>query len=262
MILFLTALLLMTIGALTLFIFPILPLNRGRGKAGNAKKFYIGFVFFLFAVLVPVLYGRQGRVMMPDYPLNARDTLEAETQTTRMAKIRRLERYLSATPDDGGVWQRLAEAYRGAGYYDQAATAYRNAIEWGIPQDISNWHALAETIIQANNGRITGFRGRAAKSAGKRFALSSRRSESRLFHGVGAIAKQRAAKSAGVVAVFGTDPVRRRSVADRRPRAHFRPARRFATGSAHDKTAGSRFVIRLNQAPVPTVGNEALTVFS
>ncbi|GEM_PF-3398621 len=156
MILFLTALLLMTIGALTLFIFPILPLNRGRGKAGNAKKFYIGFVFFLFAVLVPVLYGRQGRVMMPDYPLNARDTLEAETQTTRMAKIRRLERYLSATPDDGGVWQRLAEAYRGAGYYDQAATAYRNAIEWGIPQDISNWHALAETIIQANNGRITG----------------------------------------------------------------------------------------------------------
>lgn len=156
MILFLTALLLMTIGALTLFIFPILPLNRGRGRAQKAKLFYIGFVFFLFAVLVPVLYGKRGRVMMPDYPLNARDTLESETQTGRMAKIRRLERYLSATPDDGVVWRRLAETYRNAGYYDQAATAYRNAIEWGIPQDISNWHALAETIIQANNGRITG----------------------------------------------------------------------------------------------------------
>lgn len=93
---------------------------------------------------------------MPDYPLANRDILEAENQTRGMAKIRRLERYLSSNPDDGIVWEQLAQTYRRAGYYDKAVTAYRNAIEWGIPQDISNWHALAETLIQENNGRITG----------------------------------------------------------------------------------------------------------
>lgn len=156
MILFLTALLLLTIGALSLFIFPILPLRRGHGKSRKAKAAYICFVFFLFAVLVPVLYGRQGKMLMPDYPLAGRDTLEAESQPKGMARVRRLERYLTAHPDDGIVWEQLAQTYRKTGYYNEAATAYRNAIEWGIPQDISNWHALAETLIQANNGRITG----------------------------------------------------------------------------------------------------------
>lgn len=156
MILFLTALLLLTIGALSLFIFPILPLRRGHGQSRTGKLIYICFVFFLFAVLVPALYGRQGKMLMPDYPLAGRDTLEAETQTRGMARVRRLERYLAANPDDGIVWEQLAQTYRSAGHYNEAATAYRNAIEWGIPQDITNWHALAETLIQANNGRITG----------------------------------------------------------------------------------------------------------
>ena len=50
----------------------------------------------------------------------------------------------------------VADTEPEAGYFAEAATAYRNAIEWGIPEDITNWHALAETLIQANNGRITG----------------------------------------------------------------------------------------------------------
>ena len=156
MILFLTSVLLLTIGALSLFIFPILPLRRGHGRSAAGKRFYICAVFFLFAVLVPALYGRQGKVMMPDYPLAARDALESEENPRRMAKVRRLERYLAANPDDGAVWEQLAQTYRSAGYFAEAATAYRNAIEWGIPEDITNWHALAETLIQANNGRITG----------------------------------------------------------------------------------------------------------
>ncbi len=156
MILFLTALLLLTIGALSLFIFPILPLSRGHGSSGSAKLIYICFVFFLFAVLVPFLYGRQGKMLMPDYPLARRDILESEALPRYMAQIRRMERYLDAAPDDGVAWEHLAQTYRKAGYYDEATAAYRNAIAWGIPQDISNWHALAETLIQANNGRITG----------------------------------------------------------------------------------------------------------
>lgn len=95
-------------------------------------------------------------MLLPDYPLDQRDILDAENDTRTMARVRRLERYLNSNPDDGNVWEQLARNYRNAGYYDKAATAYRNAIEWGIPEDISKWHALAETIIQENNGRITG----------------------------------------------------------------------------------------------------------
>lgn len=156
MIIFLITILLLTIGALGLFIFPILPLRRGHKGSKQAKVAYICLVFFLFAVLVPVLYGSQGRPLMADYPLQGRDILEAETNVKSMARVRRLERYLALNPDDGIVWEQLAHTYRRTGYYDQAATAYRNAIEWGIPEDISNWHALAETLIQANNGRILG----------------------------------------------------------------------------------------------------------
>ena len=156
MVIFLTALPLLTIGALSLFIFPILPLNRGRGKSKRGKQLYICFVFFLFAVFVPVLYSRHGNMLMPDCPLAARDTLQAEENAYRMARVRRLEKYLDLTPDDDIVWRQLAETYRSAGYYDKAVIAYRNAIEWGIPEDITGWHALAETLIQANNGKITG----------------------------------------------------------------------------------------------------------
>ncbi len=156
MILFLITLLLLTIGALMLFIFPILPLKRGHRYFFISKLIYIGFVFFLFAVLVPVLYGKNEKMLLPDYPLDQRDILDAENDTRTMARVRRLERYLNSNPDDGNVWEQLARNYRNAGYYDKAATAYRNAIEWGIPEDISKWHALAETIIQENNGRITG----------------------------------------------------------------------------------------------------------
>ena len=156
MILFLITLLLLTIGALMLFIFPILPLKRGHRYFFISKLIYIGFVFFLFAVLVPVLYGKNEKMLLPDYTLDQRDILDAENDTRTMARVRRLERYLNSNPDDGNVWEQLARNYRNAGYYDKAATAYRNAIEWGIPEDISKWHALAETIIQENNGRITG----------------------------------------------------------------------------------------------------------
>lgn len=156
MVLFLITLLLLTIGALSLFIFPILPLNRGHDRQKKGKVIYICFVFFLFAVFVPALYGYSGKMLMPDCPLASRDMLQAEANPQKMAQIRRLERYLESTPDDEIIWEHLAQTYRNAGYYDKAANAYRNAIEWGIPQDISGWHSLAETLIQANNGRITG----------------------------------------------------------------------------------------------------------
>lgn len=153
---FLIAVLLLTIGALSLFIFPILSFHREKKSFVRFKRGYIVFVFLIFAVLVPVLYTRFGTPVMRDYPLAVRDTLEAEESPADMAQVRRLERYLDAHPDDGAVWEQLGAAYRDAALYDQAVIAFRNAIDWGIPEDITNWHALAETLIRAHNGRILG----------------------------------------------------------------------------------------------------------
>lgn len=156
MVLFLITLLLLTIGALSLFIFPILPITRGHGKSMRNKRIYVFCVFFLFAVFVPVLYGKHSNVLMKDHPLANRDLLLAEENTKHMAHIRRLEKYLNVYHNDGIVWKQLAQIYRSIGDYNKAAVAYRNAIEWGIPEDITGWHSLAETLIQANNGKITG----------------------------------------------------------------------------------------------------------
>ena len=135
---FLIAVLLLTVGALSLFIFPILSFHREKKSFVYFKHGYIVFVFLIFAVLVPVLYTHFGAPVMQDYPLAIRDTLEAEESPADMAQVRRLERYLNAHPDDGTVWEQLGSAYRDAALYDQAAVAFRNAIEWGIPEDITN----------------------------------------------------------------------------------------------------------------------------
>lgn len=156
MIIFLITTLLLTMTALSLFISPILPLRRRHHKIGYGKPAYIISVFFLFAFMVPILYGKYGSPALSDFPLNDRDSLIAEYSVKNMAKVRRLERYLSLNPDDGIVWEQLGQTYRSLGRYGQAAIAFRNAIEWGIPEDITNWHSLAETLIQANNGRILG----------------------------------------------------------------------------------------------------------
>lgn len=153
---FLIAVLLLTVGALSLFIFPILSFHREKKSFVYFKRGYIVCVFLIFAVLVPALYTHFGAPVMRDYPFALRDTLEAEESPADMAQVRRLERYLNAHPDDGTVWEQLGAAYRDAALYDQAAVAFRNAIEWGIPEDITNWHALAETLIRAHNGRILG----------------------------------------------------------------------------------------------------------
>ncbi len=156
MILFLILVLFLTIGALNLFILPILPLSKGHNMKKYVKYFYIVFVCLLFTAGVPFVYGKLGTPELRDYPLKERDLFSAETSVKNMAKVRRLERYLEQTPDDGPVWEELGRTYRAAGRYKEASTAFRNAIEWGVPEDIKNWHALAETLIQANNGRISG----------------------------------------------------------------------------------------------------------
>ena len=152
MILFLIAVLVLTLGTLGIFIVPVL--SARKEKMTLRRRVYVGTVLILFTGIVPVLYGIGGMPEMRDYPLHKRDVLSYEQSPEKMAYIRRLERYLIENPDDGVIWEQLAATYRRNKRFSQAAEAYRNAIEFGVPQDIRNWHALAETLIQANNGRI------------------------------------------------------------------------------------------------------------
>lgn len=152
MIVFLIAVLVLTLGTLGLFIVPVLTVRRN--KMTIKRRLYIAMVLILFTVVVPIVYGIGGRPEMRDYPLKKRDVLSLEQSPEKMAYIRRMERYLIENPDDGVIWESLGEAYRRNKKFSAAAVAYRNAIEFGVPQDIRNWHALAETLIQANNGRI------------------------------------------------------------------------------------------------------------
>lgn len=155
MLLFLICILIMTILALSLFIFPVLKITKDTPNFKRIKIAYIWSILILFAVIIPAFYTKQKFSFIPDAPLAQRDKVEMEKDPELMAKIRRYERYLEKTPDDAVVWEQYAEILRDSKLYDKAVNAYRNAIRWGITADITNWHALAETIIRANNGRIT-----------------------------------------------------------------------------------------------------------
>ena len=152
MILFLIAVLLSTLSALGLFLMPVLAVPRKKRTPAHLARLF--GVLFLFTIAVPAAYGYYGRPGMPDFPQKSRDVVSAEYNVAEMVRIRRLERYLIETPDDGTMWEQLGAVYRANGLYVQAANAYRNAIEFGVPQNIGNWHALAETLIQANGGKI------------------------------------------------------------------------------------------------------------
>ncbi|MCQ2914846.1 MAG: tetratricopeptide repeat protein [Alphaproteobacteria bacterium] len=156
MLFFLISVLLLTIGSLCLFIFPIVPLKPQTKLGIYAKRGYIVFVFILFAIIVPTGYTCNKNAFLPDCPLKSRDKIIMEKDPHLMAELRRYEYYLEKTPDDSYIWSQIGQLYRDAKLFDQAASAYRNAIKWGIPADITNWHALAQTTIQASNGKITG----------------------------------------------------------------------------------------------------------
>lgn len=156
MIVFMISVLMVTFCGIYMFVLPVLPVFGSEKRVRRLKYAYIAFVFSVFAVAVPVVYGAYGSPETYDSPLSKRDIFSAEVSLKGMAKVRRLERYLDQNPDDGVIWEKLGHALREAQRYEEASVAFRNAIEYGVKEDIRNWHALAETLIQANNGKILG----------------------------------------------------------------------------------------------------------
>lgn len=110
-------------------------------------------VVVVLPVLTIGLYLFVGSPGLLDAPLEARRTAPAAEQDTA-ALIARVEEHLSNNPDDAEGWALLAPIYVRLGQYDDAILAYEAIIRVeGSTADTEA--ALGETIVRANEGRVT-----------------------------------------------------------------------------------------------------------
>lgn len=106
---------------------------------------------------VPVLswgmYGLTGSPSLPGQPLQARlDKSPADSSLDEM--VARAEGHLGANPQDGRGWDVLAPIYMRMHRYDQAVTAYRNAIRL-MGSTAARETGLGEAIASAAGGIVT-----------------------------------------------------------------------------------------------------------
>lgn len=99
------------------------------------------------------LYLFVGSPNLPDDPLEARLRAPPGASDTA-ALIARVEDHLAAHPDDGQGWAVIAPVYVRLGRYDDAVTAYGNAVRL-LGSTAEREAALGEAIVQANQGVVT-----------------------------------------------------------------------------------------------------------
>lgn len=112
----------------------------------------------LVAVLsVPVVswgvYALIGSPDLPSQPLEARLTKPAG-ESTAEELIARAENHLAQNPDDGRGWDVLAPTYLRLARYDQAITAYRNALRLE-GESAERIAGLAEALTMVNGGIVS-----------------------------------------------------------------------------------------------------------
>lgn len=89
----------------------------------------------------------------PDQPLLSRLNAPAEDQSVDVL-LARVERHLSANPEDGEGWAVIAPVYLSRGQPQQSARAYANAIRILGPRP--DWLAdMGEALTMANQGLVT-----------------------------------------------------------------------------------------------------------
>ncbi len=99
------------------------------------------------------IYAAIGSPNLPAQPLNARlDKNPAEN--TIFELVARAERHLEASPEDGRGWEVIAPIYQRIGRYQDAATAYGNAIRL-TGSTASRQIGLGEALTAASGGAIT-----------------------------------------------------------------------------------------------------------
>jgi cytochrome c-type biogenesis protein CcmH len=99
------------------------------------------------------IYAAVGSPDLPSQPLAAR--LERNPADATVDElIARAEAHLAANPDDGRGWEVLAPIYARLGRYDEAVTAYRNAIRLDGANGARE-SGLGEAVAGAAGGMVT-----------------------------------------------------------------------------------------------------------
>jgi cytochrome c-type biogenesis protein CcmH len=141
----------------------------------------------LAAVLsVPVvswgLYGLIGSPDLPSQPLEAR-LLKPPGESTAEELVARAESHLAQNPEDGRGWDVLAPAYLRLSRFDDAITAYRNAIRLE-GESAERVAGLAEASTMANGGIVSA---EAEAMFRKALAIDPKTGKARFFLAMGLV---------------------------------------------------------------------------
>jgi cytochrome c-type biogenesis protein CcmH len=99
------------------------------------------------------VYGAAGSPQIPAQPLAAR--LQADPQQLDLAGvIARIEGHLATHPQDGRGWEVIAPVYLRGGRFEDAATAYRNALRL-LGEDATRLADYGEALVGVNDGIVS-----------------------------------------------------------------------------------------------------------
>jgi cytochrome c-type biogenesis protein CcmH len=109
-------------------------------------------------VLLPAgavaLYLMLGSPQLPGQPLAWRQGAAAENQSIE-SLVARVEDHVAHNPEDGRGWEVLAPVYLRLGRFDDAVTAWRNAIRLN-GSSAAREARLGEALVAVHNGAVTG----------------------------------------------------------------------------------------------------------
>ena len=136
------------------------------------------------ALLVPVLalgiYARLGVPFLPDMPQATR-LANAEANGDLEAMVYRVERHLSAKPDDATGWKLLQPIYHSLGRFESEAAAFQALIRIE-GANAESQAGLAEALTSANGGLLTR---EAAEAANAALRLEPKNPKARYFAALG-----------------------------------------------------------------------------
>lgn len=99
------------------------------------------------------VYLRLGSPLMPDVPLASRQAAPAANASIDQL-IGQVQAHLEKNPTDGRGWSVLAPVLGRVGRFDDAAQAYRNAIQYA-GEDAARRAGLGEALVGIANGVVT-----------------------------------------------------------------------------------------------------------
>lgn len=130
--------------------------RRGAGAAPHRRS---RLAPIAAAVLVPAIavgvYWKLGRPDLPDMPLDTRKAAEPAAAGQSIEDlVAKVEAHLAAEPNDTKGWDVLAPTYMRLGRFEQAASAWRNAIRTGGPSE-RRLNELGRVLVALADDTIT-----------------------------------------------------------------------------------------------------------